>query len=58
VALRDAVSENCIFYISLIFEFSHSQGHTRRFGFGVSGNARFGTYRLFAANNAKGHLLT
>jgi hypothetical protein len=26
VALLDAVLENCIFYISLMFEFSHSQG--------------------------------
>ena len=55
VALLDAVLENCIFYISLMFEFSHSQGHSRRFGFGECPvNARFRTYRLIAAINAKG----
>src|SRR5262249_50677780 len=26
------VLENCIFYISPMYEFSHSQGHSRRFG--------------------------
>jgi hypothetical protein len=58
VALLDAVLENCIFYISLMFEFSHSQGHSRRFGFGECPvNARFRTYRLIAAINAKGHKL-
>jgi hypothetical protein len=55
VALLDAVLENCIFYISLMFEFSHSQGHSRRSGFGECPvNARFRTYRLIAAINAKG----
>jgi tripartite-type tricarboxylate transporter receptor subunit TctC len=28
VALLDAVLENCIFYIFLMFEFSYSQGHS------------------------------
>jgi hypothetical protein len=27
----DAVLENCIFYISTMYEFSHSLGHSRRF---------------------------
>jgi hypothetical protein len=55
VALLDAVLENCIFYISLMFEFSHNQGHSRRLGFGeCSVIARRRTYRLIAANNAKG----
>jgi hypothetical protein len=27
------VLENCIFYISPMYEFLHSQGHSRRFGF-------------------------
>ena len=55
MALLDAVLENCIFYIFLMFEFSYSQGHSRRFGFGECPvNARFRTYRLIAAINAKG----
>ena len=29
----DAVSENCVFYISPMYEFSHSLGQTRSFGF-------------------------
>src|SRR5262249_61837559 len=28
----DGALENCIFYISPMYEFSHSQGHLRRFG--------------------------
>jgi hypothetical protein len=27
---RDTVLENCIFYISLMYEFLHSQGHDRQ----------------------------
>jgi hypothetical protein len=30
---RDTVLENCIFYISLMYEFLHSQGHERQNSF-------------------------
>src|SRR5437899_8022448 len=29
----DTLLENCIFYISAMYEFSHDLGHSRRFGF-------------------------
>jgi hypothetical protein len=28
----DALLENCVFYISRMYEFLHSQGHSRHFG--------------------------
>src|SRR5215813_9797429 len=28
----DGALENCVFYILPVYEFSHSQGHSRRFG--------------------------
>jgi hypothetical protein len=53
MALLDVVLENCIFYISLALEFSHSQGHppdNRRKQWRLGGSRR---KRSFAPDSAQ-----